>query len=119
MSASAGKSDQPRIADIVVEFTQTGAGVPEGGKKGTLSRLKGSLDQKMLLPCANPECKKGGYLLRPAVDKAAREGKAEVSLDLACAGYTGPLRSEKGPAPGCANRLAALVRLTYAKTGGA
>ena len=98
---SGAKPESPRIADIVVEFTQTGTGVPEGGKKGTLSRLKGSLDQKMLLTCANPDCKKGGYLLRPAIDKAAKEGKAEIDLDLACAGYTGSLRSDKGPAPGC------------------
>lgn len=116
---SAAPSTPPPLADVVVEFTQTGAGVPEGGKKGKLSRREGSLDPKLLLPCANPDCKKGGFFLRPEIDKAAKAGKRELALDLGCAGYTGPLRSERGPAPGCGNRLAATVRLTYGKPRGA
>jgi len=108
--------EAPKLVDLAVEFTQTGAGVPEGGKKGKLSRRDGTLDAKLLLPCANPDCKKGGFFLRPEVDKATKAGRAELELDLKCAGYTGALRSEKGPAPGCENRLAAKVRLTFAKT---
>ena len=99
--------------EIAVEFIQTGAGVPEGGKTGTLSARKGSLDPKMLLPCANPDCKKGGFLLRPAIDKAVRERRTELALEVPCAGYVGPLRSERGPGEGCGNKLKASVRIAY------
>lgn len=106
----------PQPSNIAVEFTQTGAGVPEGGKAGKLSLRDRTLEPKMLLPCANPECKKGGFFIRPEVDKAAKAGKTEVALDLACSGYTGPLRSERGPAPGCQNRLTGKVALSYGKS---
>jgi hypothetical protein len=104
-------------SNISVEYTQTGAGVPEGGKKGKLSSKDGSLDARLLLPCANPDCKKGGFFLRPEVDKAAKAEKAELDLDVACSGYTGPLRSERGPAGACGNRLVAKVKLAYGKPG--
>lgn len=114
-----GKGDAgPRPADIAVEYVQTGAGVPEGGKAGRVAQRDRSLDPKMLLPCANPECRKGGFFLRPEVDKAVRAAAAEVRVDLACSGYVGALRTERGPAGGCPNRLAATVRITYAKGGG-
>lgn len=116
-AAGSGPAAAPAPADIAVEFVQTGEGVPEGGKKGRLSTRERSLDAKMLLACANPACKKGGFLLRPKVDAAVREGKSEVSLELACAGYVGPLRSERGPAGGCPNRLAATVRIAWRAKG--
>jgi hypothetical protein len=110
-------SGAAKPTDVIVEYTQTGAGVPEGGKTGTASLREGSLEARMLVPCANPECKKGGFLLRPKVDAAAQRGESELTLDLACAGYVGPLRSERGPASGCGNKLAARVRLLFGKLG--
>ncbi|HVY61966.1 MAG TPA: hypothetical protein VHF22_09955 [Planctomycetota bacterium] len=108
----------PRPSSIALEFTQTGAGVPEGGKSGKLSTKDGSLDARLLLPCANPDCKKGGFFLRPEIDKAARAGRTEVAVDLGCSGYVGALRSERGPAGGCGNRLSGKATLVYGKAGG-
>lgn len=119
--SSGGGSPAPaaKPANVGVEFTQTGAGVPDGGKKGKVNTRDGSLDNRLLLPCANPECKKGGFLLRHEVDKAVKSGKDRLEIDVACAGYTGPLRSDRGPAPGCGNRLAAKVTISYAKPAAA
>ena len=104
--------------NVSLEYTQTGEGVPEGGKTGKLSQRDRTLDPKLFLTCANPACKKGGFLLRPEVDKAAKEGKSELTLDVACAGYTGALRSGSETAGGkCGNRLKAAVKLQYGKPG--
>jgi hypothetical protein len=100
-------------ANIVIEYTMTGEGVPEGGKKARLSQKEGTLDAKLLVPCANPECKKGGFLLRPHVDKAVKAGEPWVDLEIPCAGYTGALRSERGPAERCPNKLEARVKIAY------
>lgn len=101
--------------EVVVSYTQTGEGVPEGGKTGRLSTRDGTLDAKMFLPCANPACKKGGFPLRPHVDKAVAATKTALEVKLDCAGYTGPLRSERGPAPACRNKLEAAVEIKYGK----
>ena len=106
-------STAPR--EIIVTCTQTGQGVPEGGKESRLSTRDGTLDAKMLISCANPSCKKGGFLLKSRVDKVVEGGKAEGQFDVACAGYTGPLRSEKGPAETCKNKLAVMVEVKAAK----
>jgi hypothetical protein len=102
-----------RAAEIEVHYRQTGEGLPEGGKEGRLSTRDGSLDPKMLFPCANPACKKGGFALRQHIEKLLAAGETEGQLRLACAGYVGPLRTEKGPAPRCRNALEASLRVKY------
>jgi len=114
MSATPNEPAARAVRDIAVEFVQTGAGVPDGGKPGRVSEREGTLDRRLFLTCANPECKKGGFLLRAVVDRAVKDARTEVELDLPCAGYTGPLRSERGPGAGCANRLRGAIRITYA-----
>jgi hypothetical protein len=112
MSAATNK---PKPTNIVLEYVQTGAGVPEGGKTGKLSQKDRTLDPKLHIPCANPDCKKGGFLLRKDVDKALDAGKTDLSLDAKCVGYVGSLRTERGPAAGCENRLEATVKISYAR----
>lgn len=116
MSASSPTpaSSPARVVDVVVNYCQQGEGVPEGGRSGSVSQRRGSLDRRMLLPCANPACKKGGFFLRPAIDKAIAAAKTKVSLEEPCAGYTGTLRSERGPAERCPNALTAEVEIAYA-----
>jgi hypothetical protein len=108
-------TDKPKPTNIVLEYVQTGEGVPDGGKTGKLSQKDRTLDPKLHLTCANPACKKGGFLLRKDVDKAIEAGKGDLSLDLKCVGYVGPLRTERGPAPGCENRVKATVKISYAR----
>jgi hypothetical protein len=109
----------PGVRDIVVEYTQTGEGVPDGGKTGRLSLRERTLDQRMFLPCANPACKKGGFLLRRKVDAQVESGEAHAELSLPCAGYLGPLRTtlrDAGePPPRCPNKLTATVDVVRAK----
>ena len=102
--------------EIVVTFRQTGEGVPEGGKDGCASTRDGSLNPKMLLPCANPACKKGGFALRARIDRIVADGKTGDSFEVPCAGYVGALRTEKGPAAHCGNKLAVTVEVKAAKT---
>ncbi len=106
----------PAPAEIVVSFRQSGEGVPEGGKEGRLSLRERSLDPKMFFACANPACKKGGFALKPHVEKALAAGETERRVRLACAGYVGPLRSTEGaPAARCPNALEATIAVTYRK----
>ena len=77
------------VTDIVVRYVQTGEGTPEGGKQGSVSQRQGSLDRRLLLPCANPACKKGGFPLRKAIDGAIAAEETERTIRLDCAGYTG------------------------------
>ncbi|MHC4390407.1 MAG: hypothetical protein ACYS22_03710 [Planctomycetota bacterium] len=104
----------PRVTNIVVDCVQQGEGVPEGGKSMSLSLRKRTLDQRMLLTCANPACKKGGYLLRRDVDKATADRKTTLTFTKPCAGYVGALRTEKGYADKCGNTLEVTVTITYA-----
>jgi hypothetical protein len=108
-------TDKPKPTNVVLEYVQTGAGVPEGGKTGKLSQKDRTLDPKMHIPCANPDCKKGGFVLRKDVDQAIAAGKADLELDLRCVGYVGALRTERGPAAGCENRLKAKLKISYAR----
>lgn len=109
---AAPKAANPLAAsDLEIEYVQTGEGVPEGGKTGRLSTKERTLDPKMVLTCANPLCKKGGFLLRPKVDALTREGKTEGAFTLPCAGYVGQLRTEKGGPDKCGNALSAKVRI--------
>lgn len=102
------------VREIVAICTQRGEGVPEEGKTIRLSSRDGSLDPKMVVPCANPACKKGGFLLKTAVDKTVKAEEASRSFTLKCAGYVGALRTEKGPAKGCGNTLEATIDVKYA-----
>jgi hypothetical protein len=101
--------------EIAVAYRQTGEGLPEGGKEGRLSLRAGTLEPKMFLPCANPACKKGGFVLRAGVDKIVAAGEAEGRLALACAGYVGAVRGGEGAGARCPNRLEATVTVAYAK----
>ena len=101
--------------EIIVHSTQTGAGVAEGGKESRMSTRDGSLNPKMLIPCANPACKKGGFLLKPRIDKAVEAGKSSEEFEVPCAGYTGALHPEKGPAEKCTNKLSVKVEVKAAK----
>ena len=101
--------------EIIVTCTQTGLGVAEGGKESRLSTRDGSLDAKMLLPCANPACKKGGFALKARIDKIVTAGEASGAFDVACDGYVGALRTEKGPAATCGNKLAVAVSVKAAR----
>ncbi|GIW72730.1 MAG: hypothetical protein KatS3mg102_2272 [Planctomycetota bacterium] len=108
------------VRDIVVDYHQQGEGVPEGGKRGKLRLADRSLDLQMHLPCANPACKKGGFLLRREVERLVEQRCSQARLELPCAGYTGPLRAavrEGAPPARCGNRLVAEVRLVYGGPG--
>jgi hypothetical protein len=107
-------SESKAVREIAVTATQRGEGLPETGKTLKLGSRDGSLDPKMHLPCANPACKKGGFALRAAVDKLVKSGEAHASVLLPCAGYTGALRTEKGPAAHCGNTLEATIDVKYA-----
>jgi hypothetical protein len=113
MSPAGKKGGAPR--EIAIRYRQTGEGVPEGGKEGVLSTRDGTLDPKMFLTCANPACKKGGFSLRAAIDRIVAAEKTEAALALDCAGYVGALRTEKGPAKGCGNKLEVSVTVTWPK----
>lgn len=98
----------PGVRDIIVETLQRGEGVPEDGKPLRLSLRDRSLDPRMLLPCANPACRKGGFWLRPRVDAAVRAGERRLDETLRCAGHLGPVRSgnpERSEPPRCPNTL--------------
>ena len=97
--------------DVTVEYVQTGEGVPEGGKTGRVSTKERTLDPKMHLTCANPACKKGGFLVRPKVDAMLREGKTASEQTIPCAGYVGQLRTEQGGPDRCGNKLAVKIQL--------
>src|SRR5438132_6464628 len=101
--------------EIIVNCTQTGEGVAEGGKESRLSTRDGTLDAKMLIKCANPVCKNGGFALKTKIDKAVEAGKTSDEFEVGCAGYTGALRPEKGPAEKCTNKLAVKVEVKAAK----
>jgi hypothetical protein len=103
----------PQLVDVVVSYTQRGEGVPEAGKTGRVSQRQRTLDRRMLLPCANPACRKGGFLLRREVERARDAGESNTSFEKPCAGYLGAVRTEKGPAAPCPNRLEVEVTLAY------
>jgi hypothetical protein len=113
--AGAGKKAPPRVVEVAVRYLQRGEGLPEEGRTGEVSQRQGSLEARMLLPCANPSCKKGGFLLRPDVDKAVAARETSAMVERQCAGYVGALRSERGPAPRCGNTLTATIEITYGK----
>lgn len=100
--------------DIVVRYVQRGEGLGDEAKETTVSQRQGSLDRRMLLPCANPACKKGGFFLRPKIDQAVKDGKRSLELEVPCSGYVGALRTERGPADGCQNSITASVEIVYA-----
>ena len=107
-------SARPATRDIAVECVQRGRGVPEGGKPLRLSQRDGSLDPRMVIPCANPECRKGGFLLRREIERLLARGETTATITIGCAGYIGPVRTEKGPARGCENELEAKIAIAYA-----
>ncbi|MFC1705586.1 hypothetical protein ACFL59_02045 [Planctomycetota bacterium] len=103
-----------RPLDVVASFVQKGEGVLEGGKAGRVSQREGSLDRRMLLSCANPACKKGGFLLRQPIESAIAEQQTSVALQVPCAGYVGPLRREKGrPPQSCGNTVEVEITISY------
>jgi len=104
--------------DIVVRYVQRGAGLPDDPQETVSSQRQGSLDRRMLLPCANPACKKGGFFLRPKVDRAVADGEAALELEVGCSGYVGALRTERGPAERCQNRVTASVEIVYPRPRG-
>ncbi len=108
----------PGVRDVVVTLTQTGEGVPEGGKVLRCRLADRSLDARMFFPCANPACKKGGFLLRPKLMALIEGGQARGRVALACAGYLGSVRStlhdQPGAPPRCANRLEAEIEIVRA-----
>jgi hypothetical protein len=102
----------PELANADVEYVQRGAGVPDDGKRGRLSHAERTLEGH--LPCANPECRKGGFGIGLVIEALAAARRTEGTGEVHCAGYVGARRTEGGAAAGCPNRLELSVRLTFA-----
>ena len=105
----------PGVRDIIVQYHQRGEGLTDEGRRGRLALSDRSLDPRMLLPCANPACRKGGFWLRRDVDALVRSGEAVLDKTWACAGFLGPVRSGlqspgQGP-PRCPNTLEARIEV--------
>ncbi len=102
------------VRDVVLDCRQQGVGVAEGGKQERRSLRERTLDQRLVMPCANPECRKGGFILWRHLKPMWESRHEHGEVDIPCAGAVGPNRSERGPAPRCGNTLAVAATTVYA-----
>ncbi len=92
----------PLLKGLDLTWKETGEGLPEGGKTETISLLEANLVGR--LPCANPECSKGGFELTDALKGPLDAQAEEVQFSVACPGYLGHVRSEEAQRR-CGNRV--------------
>lgn len=101
----------PQLKGLDLTWNETGEGLPECGKTQTITLADANLVGR--LPCANPECTKGGFELTGSL-KDPLDAKAEsVQFSLECPGYLGHVRSEEAQRR-CANRIDVEVSFAWA-----
>lgn len=98
----------PDIESICVEGKQFGdlrAGIPADFKYS-------ASNVPATIPCANPRCQQGGYLLQTYLDAMAHSRQKEADLDWSCNGHEGSPKGRRTGAP-CMNRVKFGVRIRY------
>ena len=98
----------PLVNDIKVEIKQTG----ELRSAMDKQRVYTKADLPSTIPCSNPRCQQGGYVIDDIVGFMVQEKETEKESSNRCPGHEGSPKGRRKGDP-CYNRVTAKIAISY------